>query len=125
MFRFSLKELLYWITIWCVGTAAFSTLIPAPTGVIVLGIWLIGTTAINKACGYRAGFGYASLVGFAVWLLALVTDSPSFNPSPPPRYGMLLAFLLLLGLVSGSLVWSVVFCFDKLYSLLSLLGRRD
>ena len=108
-----IKELLYWLAVWSVALCAIVTFIPELAGRILLAVWFIGTTVLNKAFGDRAGFGYACFVGIVLCLLPVVTA-----PSRPRFEFLTISFFLLFGLVPGSAVWFVAFCFDKLHTVL-------
>jgi NAD(P)H-dependent FMN reductase len=114
--RYSLKELLYWLTVWSVALSALVAVIPEPIGVIFFAAWFIGTTVANKTFGYRAGLWYSGLFGIFFCLLMVVATTGVSNPAPPPRYGL---FVLLFGIGPCLVVWAVGIGFDKLLGLLS------
>ena len=113
--RYSLKELLYWLTIWSVCLGGLSAVIPKPFGVIFFGAWFIGTTVVNKAFGYRAGFYYAAFFGIVFCLLSVLLTPPMSNKSQPPDFVFGVVVVLLFGIAYGSFVWAVAFGFDKLF----------
>jgi hypothetical protein len=116
--QYSLKELLYWLTVGSVGLGVLVAVIPEPIGVIFLAVWFAGTTAVNKGFGYRAGFWYATFFGF-VFVVLTATPMPLSNKLPPPRYELIVIFLGLFAIGSGSFVWAVGIGLDKLFKLLS------
>jgi hypothetical protein len=113
--RYSLKELFYWLTIWSVGLGALVATISEPFGVIFFAAWFIGTTVVNKAIGYRAGFWYAALFGIVFCLLSVLLTPPMSNKSQPVDFGYGVIVALPSGIASGSFVWAVGFGFDKLF----------
>jgi hypothetical protein len=112
--RYSLKELLYWLTIWSVGLGALACVFE-PFGVIFFAAWFIGTTTVNKALGYRAGFWYAALFGVVSCVLMVMFTTPMSSRSRPPDFAFGVTFGLLFGIGLGAVVWLVAFGFDKLF----------
>jgi hypothetical protein len=114
--QYSLKELLYWLSIWSVALGTLVSVIPEPIGVIFFAVWFIGTSVAIKTFGYRAGFCYSALFGIFFCLLMVVATTGTSNPAPPPRYGL---FVLVFGIGPSLVVWTVGVGFDKLFHLLS------
>jgi hypothetical protein len=118
--QYSLRELLYWLTVWCIALAVLSTIIPTAVGTFFLAIWFIGTTVANQVFRYRAGFVYASLLGaICLPLIEILVVEYQFNQSLQPRYDRMVIVLALLGLVLGSIIWIIAVCFDGLYRRIS------
>jgi hypothetical protein len=112
--RYSLKELLYWLTVWSVALGVLACVFE-PFGVIFFAAWFIGTTTVNKAFGYRAGFWYAALFGVVSCVLMVMLSTPLSNKSRSPDFALSMTFVLLFGIASGAVVWLVGFVFDKLF----------
>jgi hypothetical protein len=118
MFRYSLKELLYWLTVWCVALCVLSAVTPKSIGVIAFAIWFVGTTVSNRSFGYRAGFYYACVAGIVVCLLTFMLTPPMNQPGTRFNW-VALPFLVLFALPYGAIVWLIAVGFDRLYRLLS------
>jgi hypothetical protein len=92
-----------------------SAVIPKPFGVIFFGAWFIGTTVVNKAFGYRAGFWYAAFFGVVFCLLELLLTPPMSSKSQPPDFASGAILALLIGFAPGLFVWAIAIGFDKLF----------
>jgi hypothetical protein len=114
MLRYSLKELLYWTAVWCVGMAALRALNASFVAVIILTVWFAGTAAINRIFGYVAGLAFAVLITFLFYAFSVAVTAATNSPMPPP-----FMLWLMLWLVSASSVWLATFSFEKLYTALS------
>jgi uncharacterized membrane protein YagU involved in acid resistance len=117
--QYSLKELLYWLTVWSAGLGGLVAVIPETVFVIYFAVWFIGTTVVSKGFGYRAGFWYSAFFGVVFCLLMDMLTTPMSNKSPQPRFAWDVTFVLLFGIGFGSFVWAVGVGFDRLFRFLS------
>jgi hypothetical protein len=114
MLRFSLKELFYWSFLATLLLGGLASIPTPPVLLVIQMIWLIGTLITGKMFNYRVSVAYSLILGF-LFFAAITPIEVPFNPSPPGYLLELWLFSLTCGLLSGLIVWSLVFAADKAF----------
>jgi hypothetical protein len=95
-----------------------SSLTSVPVGLIISTPWIGGTVIVIKVSSYRIGFLYSITLGLlAFGAFRLTAQVP--NPHPAQYVYELWAFFLLLGLVTGTIVWCIAAGADTLFKRLT------
>src|SRR5215212_9978626 len=105
MVKFSLKELVYWWSLWIVCVSLLTTFFTAAFGLLVTTVWFGGTVIVRRLCGNVAQFVYSILVGFFFSILFFMPMEGEFIPKLPSPDLLLLTISVFFGLVAGTLVW--------------------
>ena len=104
MFRYSLKDVFYWLTVWVVCVSALRTLLPILVAVFLVTTCLFGTVILNKAVGRWAGLIYAVAIVF-VFCSSFIVPVGVSGPPPPSAYTLGTAISVLLSSIGGTAIW--------------------
>ena len=119
MVKYSLKEFLYWLTIWIVGVSlVFPVVLPVFFRSLAL-LWLGGTIIVIKVLGERAAFWYSAVFGYLFLVAATPPAVKSYVQPQPSNIELRFVLCIPLGLIAGSIVWGIVVGADRLFNRLS------
>ena len=109
--KYSLKELLYWLTLWTLAlsalTAAFGP--PHPLQLLILTPWFLGSVAASKLGGHKVSYAFSVGTAFALCVIG------AFTVSPPLALSEILFAAVFIGVIGGSLMWFVVAAAEGLF----------
>jgi hypothetical protein len=124
MLRFSLKELLYWISVGSICVSLLTALTTAVFALAMSTIWLGGTVLVNKMFTNRSGFLYSIALGLLAFA-ALASAAQEPTPHRAQDAYAKWAFFLLLGLVIGTSIWGIAVGADKVFKRISGSDNRQ
>jgi hypothetical protein len=115
MFKFSLKELLYWLTIWMVGVSLLAAITTAPVALFVVTLWPFGTIILSKLFGPLISLTYSVFLGFVSGVTVMVVTNGLWRLRTPSAYPWVFAVSMIFSLVTGTIVWGVIDAADDLF----------
>jgi hypothetical protein len=121
MIRYSLRDLLYWLTVWIVFASLLAAFSPSPVALIVMTAWFFGTVFVNKGFRPPGGLTYSIAFGFMLCAICLALASPT---AVPGYYFYVFPVSFLFGLISGPIVWGIADAADEVCNEF-IRGRSD
>jgi hypothetical protein len=118
--KFSLAEMLYWLTVWTVSVSVLTAFVSAPFALFVVTVWYFGTVGLGKALGYVASLTYSVGFLFVICLLAFRLEWPSNGSLSFLSNIFIPAFVC--SLLGGGFVWIAAIVADESFQ--RLVRRR-
>ena len=117
MVKYSLKEMLYWLTIWMICVSVLNVRTGTTLALVIATFWLGGTVFVGRHFGPSIGFLYAFLFGFLLFLAIGIATLIEFRMEArlASDYALIFAYSVGYGIAGGAIVWGVAVGVDKAF----------